>query len=410
MKNIESVFLGVSKQVQCSFYHDALSILVKTKPKLLIPCCGTMKLASVAIAAGYKPENIELSDISFFSKVLGYYYAGKPVPDYPGVPDGLPEEVKAGWIITLFKIAQLRDEVVYEAQYKHHYRENIAQHAGAVGALLAKNKAALSGVTYVERDLRDIISTPAADSVVIIHAPAYSRGYEKMFKVEAGAEQSGVAQLDFKKEFGDLFDESRRNPASFIWSYYGKDLKPFEKGEVFFAEEVGKDKYEYFLVTKPEELAESRMAKQLAHNAINGKDDPQKLKELYDLIGDVEAKIEAAIEEIDLKVKFETAGFQNITLPIDFEVVNIVFLPHQRKKFEEVVEVLTAECGSDILVADRPTFDAFKVAARKVAKSENIRNITTILGRMCELTLDALEIKKANEKKAKDGAQNQVNA
>lgn len=140
-------------------------------------------------------------------------------------------------------------------------------------------------------------------------------------------------------------------------------------------------------------------AKQLAHNSIQGKDDTQKLKEIYDLIGDVEAKIQAAIDDIDLATKYECAGFKNITLPIDFEMVNLVFLPHQKAQFDDVMKLLTAESGEDVKVVDLESFAKFKAACRTVAKVENIRNVTTIMDRMCEIVMEVLT-EKANAKES----------
>lgn len=257
MVNVESVFLGVSRSLHCRFYYDALKHLVKTRPKLLLPCAGTLRLAALAVDAGYKPENIECSDITYFSWLIGNYYAGKELPAFPGTPEGLTREEQAGWAIVQLKLDQLRDDVKYEKQFKDHYSQNAMKYAREIGASLARNREKIQGVKFVLRDLRDIIEVQAEDTVVIIDAPSYGKGYEKMFARDEELVQKKFAQMDFKKEFKDLYAKSKENPAFFIWLYYSNDLEWTDKNDVVFADQVSWDKYEYALVTKPDELKDS---------------------------------------------------------------------------------------------------------------------------------------------------------
>jgi hypothetical protein len=40
--------------------------------RVVIPCAGRFTIAEAAVDAGWRPEEIECSDISLFSSVLGY--------------------------------------------------------------------------------------------------------------------------------------------------------------------------------------------------------------------------------------------------------------------------------------------------------------------------------------------------
>ncbi len=45
------------------------------------PCAGTFAMSNLAIQNGYKPEQIETSDVSMMSSVMGYAITGKPLDE-----------------------------------------------------------------------------------------------------------------------------------------------------------------------------------------------------------------------------------------------------------------------------------------------------------------------------------------
>lgn len=54
-----------------------------TTDRIVIPACGQFTIAKCALEAGYNADEIECSDISFFTSVLGYLHAGKPLSELP---------------------------------------------------------------------------------------------------------------------------------------------------------------------------------------------------------------------------------------------------------------------------------------------------------------------------------------
>jgi len=148
-------------------------------------------------------------------------------------------------------------------------------------------------------------------------------------------------------------------------------------------------------------------AKQLAHNAINGTDDSAKLKEIYDSIDDIRSKIESAITQDELNYSVGQVKTEDLSISMDFEMLNICFFPNQKAEFETVLDLMDKDqTGDNVLVSELAAFDKFKKAAKKVSKSENIRNISAILYRMIKIVRAHYE---AIEKAQKESAQN-VNA
>ena len=252
MNNLESIFLGVSKRAQCGLYRDVFVRLLATHPTLILPCAGTLKVASVALKAGYKAGDIYTSDISLFSTVLGNLVTGQRVPDFPDLDPALPDLERAARIMHAIKVSQLRDEILYEKEYKRYFVENAEKCIERLQESLKKKCTELAGIHYEQADIRSVLEKDPDGAVVAIHAPAYARGYSKMFELEAKLNLRRFAEYDFKKEFKKSYAASREKKALYIWSYYAQNLKDVPLDEIFFAEEVGKDKFEFYLTTKPD--------------------------------------------------------------------------------------------------------------------------------------------------------------
>jgi 23S rRNA maturation mini-RNase III len=136
-------------------------------------------------------------------------------------------------------------------------------------------------------------------------------------------------------------------------------------------------------------------SKQLAHNSLNGGDDSQVLAQIYNSIRDIEAKIASGINNSDLKNSMDQIDIEEIALQIDFEIVNILFLPEQKQKFDDILKLITAK--EDIYVSDIGSFNNFKEQVRKIAKKYNIRNISSILNKMMEIVENHYEVEDANQ-------------
>ena len=130
------------------------------------------------------------------------------------------------------------------------------------------------------------------------------------------------------------------------------------------------------------------IAKQLAHNAITGVDDPSLLSELYQEIDDVQARIESALTEQELNTAIRKVAFQEIGYALDFELLCIAFLPHEKEKFDLVIKNIADQAS--VMVAPMSEFPGFRKAMIAVGRSENIRNVTGMLTRMAELASERL--------------------
>lgn len=119
------------------------------------------------------------------------------------------------------------------------------------------------------------------------------------------------------------------------------------------------------------------LAKQLAHNALQGGDNSQILAEIYREIEDLDAKIESGILPEDLEYSMKDIGTDDIMLNLDYELLQILFLPEEKEDFLGIIDMI--QDHGDVLVAELPVFKRFKKAMREVGRKQNVRNISNIL-------------------------------
>lgn len=131
-------------------------------------------------------------------------------------------------------------------------------------------------------------------------------------------------------------------------------------------------------------------AKQLAHNSINGFDDPELLAELYNSINSAEARLEVYINEDALKTQLEKISPINIGdigTDLNFRQISFLFLPHQLDKFEEALDAIEPDAEL-VGISELTYFDKFKAALLKTRECEDIRSVGMILSKMCDIVQD----------------------
>lgn len=140
----------------------------------------------------------------------------------------------------------------------------------------------------------------------------------------------------------------------------------------------------YVLVIEQELTDDEIFSKQLAHNALNGTDDLQVLKTIYNSIHDLDAKLRAGLTEIENE-QLSRVRLEEIKIDFDFEVVTLMFLHSQKENFERALSLI--QNSKAILVANLDSFEKFRQACTAVQKSDDIRNIAAVLDHMAEIVL-----------------------
>lgn len=141
----------------------------------------------------------------------------------------------------------------------------------------------------------------------------------------------------------------------------------------------------YVIATEDELTEDEIISKQLSHNALSGEDDQQVLKDLFESIRSIDEKTRSGIRVSDFdKAKFRPVPAEEVSVDFEFEQIKFMFLPSQVENFEAVCEQIYAH--EKVYVADKlAEFEPLTETLRRVSKNENIRNVASIIGKMCEI-------------------------
>lgn len=126
------------------------------------------------------------------------------------------------------------------------------------------------------------------------------------------------------------------------------------------------------------ELTEDEViSKQLAHNALSGHSDADLLRELYDSINDVNAKLASGLTDLELKKPDVPVPTDALDFEFEFEPIYILFMTAGAKRFEEMLGKL--EKDVPVLAADKADFERYVKMVNTVSKDRNVRNIAGIM-------------------------------
>lgn len=142
----------------------------------------------------------------------------------------------------------------------------------------------------------------------------------------------------------------------------------------------------FVLVSDRPLSADEVVQKQLAHNAITGKNDDLLLKQLYDRIENVNSRIKSGIRAEDLaKSTLRPVSPDPLQFAFTFKSVKFLFLNTQLEKLDRAAASISPD--DVVLVCDMEQLDEFTATLRKLSQVEGIRNGGALVSKMVELTL-----------------------
>jgi len=146
------------------------------------------------------------------------------------------------------------------------------------------------------------------------------------------------------------------------------------------------------MVVGDEKDADERLAIQLSHNAIAGQDDLVILKELWEAITDVQAKVYAGLDSDTVKalqgIQFAAISEQRL----QYKLVNFMFLPEEIENLDELLKDTAVAFASDVVyLANLNTYDAFFDLVVKIKKKCVVKNSAAAFLKLLELARIGLE-------------------
>jgi hypothetical protein len=209
-QQLGDIFLGITPSAIRQYMKHAFAGARGKYRRIVIPCAGRFTLAEAAVDAGWRPDEIECSDISLFSSVLGFACAGRDL-DELGVAfhDHLQHltahararEALPGAVLYGLKVCQLKADVFYERMVRDELIRDPATYVSAlneqVGALAEK----LRGIKFRQVDITQHCEEVAgdADTIVYCNPPGFAKGYTRMFDTKGAITWSDPRIPEFDK-------------------------------------------------------------------------------------------------------------------------------------------------------------------------------------------------------------------
>ena len=109
LNNVGGLFIGALKEPDKKFLKQLLVNARKQGYNRFIePCAGALAMSFLAAESGFKPENIEASDVSYFSGVMGRAVEGRSLEDMCIEAEGFSESELKDYATALYAQLYLR--------------------------------------------------------------------------------------------------------------------------------------------------------------------------------------------------------------------------------------------------------------------------------------------------------------
>jgi hypothetical protein len=229
------------------------------------PCVGGYNQARSALEAGFQPNQMETSDVTLYSSVLGYLLSKQSIAELDVRIDGEPVPMEgepleqAARILVAHLIARVeaRPQVDYWQELLHDLQTRTDAHEAAVRKKLEPLVGMFRGVKYERLDLMEHMLRHRDNPKAIVHAvpPTYTEGYEKFFDTKGRLTWNEPEYPIFDVEAGwkQMWDEFHDAKCLFL------GMRECEPGKCpwpkpVFANHQRAGQYAYYVTNRPDEV------------------------------------------------------------------------------------------------------------------------------------------------------------
>ncbi len=155
--------------------------------KFVEPCAGAFAMSHLATQAGFKPNQIESSDVSMFTSIMGYAITGQPLDELELKAKGFTDEELLDPAVALYAWKYLSMVKNAGKDYFYNYMIDMEQrreeHVKELRSQIERAKEILAGMSYRALDMcehiAEVLDNPNA--LVIANPPTYLAGFEKYY-------------------------------------------------------------------------------------------------------------------------------------------------------------------------------------------------------------------------------------
>ena len=233
------------------------------------PCAGAFAMSHIAAQCGYKPSEIEASDVSMFTSIMGYAITGQSLEELEIRADGFTNEELLDPAVALYAWKYLKAtrnagrEYGYELMVDLEARREY--YIDSLRAQLDRAKQLLHGMSYRPLDMWKHLEECYDDPhcLVVANPPTYAAGFEKWYDTGGRMtwKEPEYGIFDPKTGLTELFDKMK--DAKCLLMCYEENAPGLTAGHPVFARYGVRDGINVYLTTnRPDEatmLAEGKM-------------------------------------------------------------------------------------------------------------------------------------------------------
>lgn len=233
------------------------------------PCAGAFAMSHIAAQCGYKPSEIEASDVSMFTSIMGYAITGQSLEELEIRADGFTNEELLDPAVALYAWKYLKAtrnagrEYGYELMVDLEARREY--YIDSLRAQLDRAKQLLHGMSYCPLDMWKHLEECYDDPhcIVIANPPTYTAGFEKWYDTGGRMtwKEPEYGIFDPKTGLTELYD--KMSDAKCLLMCYEENAPGLTAGHPVFARYGVRDGINVYLTTnRPYEatmLAEGKM-------------------------------------------------------------------------------------------------------------------------------------------------------
>lgn len=181
-------FLGTLVPAEQKFLKTLIETALKNGyTKFVEPCAGAFAMSHLAVQAGFKPNQIESSDVSMFTSIMGYAITGRPLEELCLRAKGFDDDELLNPAVALYAWKYLNLAKNAGKDYFYNYLVDMEQrrdvHIKSIAEQLDRAKKILGGMSYRALDmwkhLDEVLDDPHA--LIVANPPTYLAGFEKYY-------------------------------------------------------------------------------------------------------------------------------------------------------------------------------------------------------------------------------------
>lgn len=331
-QNPGALFLGTLVTSEQKFLKPLLETALKSGyTRIVEPCAGAFAMSHLATQVGYKGNQIESSDVSMFTSIMGYAIMGKSLEELEIKAEGFTDEEMLDPATALYAQVYLRNAKQAGKEYFHNllldlqYRRE--EHIKSIREQLDRAKQALSGMNYRALDMWKHLDECIDDehTLIIANPPTYTAGFEKWYdtggKMTWKEPEYGI--FDVSTGLHDLYDKCM-NVKALLLCYEENEPGKTARHPIFARYGVRDGVNTYITSNRPDE------ATALAHGKMINRPNEGKLEPLdcsmlpRDYVITNECKVQTClIERVNAQYyrKLWTHNFVGSSAPINVGVL-----------------------------------------------------------------------------------------